>query len=190
MSIDNQPAGPDAALAAGPEFAGGAVPAGEARVRDLMSATVELALSSVALTSMGASLIGMHPTDMFCLWHVTESAASAPVTSGKLGELTGLTSGAITGVIDRLEAAGFLRRERDTQDRRKLFLVPVPEKVGQIYELYAPLHETFRAAEARYDQAQQEQILDFLRNTTELMRETVANLRQARKEEKRNGAAG
>jgi DNA-binding MarR family transcriptional regulator len=189
VSID-QPAKPDSPPAAGPHFAGGAVPAGEARVRDLMSATVELALSSVALTSQGASLIGMHPTDMFCLWHVTESAAAEPVTSGQLAELTGLTSGAITGVIDRLEAAGFLRRERDTQDRRKLLLVPVPEKVGQIYELYAPLHETFRAAEARYDEDQQALILNFLRNTTELMRTNVKTLRQARKEERRNGAAG
>lgn len=188
MSID-QPAGPDSTPAAGPHFAGGAVPAGEARIRDLMSASAELALASVALTSTGASLIGMHPTDMFCLWHATESAASEPVTSGQLAELTGLTSGAITGVIDRLEAAGFLRRERDVRDRRKMHLVPVPEKVGQIYELYAPLHDTFRAAEAQYDEEEQALILGFLRGTTELMRQSVKSLRQARKEERRNGTA-
>ena len=47
------------------------------------------------------------------------------MTAGRLAELTGLTTGAITGVVDRLEKAGFVRRERDESDRRKVFIVPV-----------------------------------------------------------------
>jgi DNA-binding MarR family transcriptional regulator len=60
------------------------------------------------------------------------------MTAGRLAELTGLTTGAITGVVDRLEKAGFVRRERDESDRRKVFIVPVPEKMmqmGRPYEL-------------------------------------------------------
>src|SRR5690242_19990866 len=49
------------------------------------------------------------------------------VTAGRLAEVTGLTTGAITGVVDRLEKAGFVRRERDEADRRKVFIVVVPE---------------------------------------------------------------
>ena len=188
MSID-QPAEREPARAGGGVPAVDDLPAGEARIRDLMAASTELALASVALTSAGAAMIGMHPTDMFCLWHATESAASTPVTSGQLAELTGLTSGAITGVIDRLEAAGFLRRERDTQDRRKLLLVPVPEKVGEMYALYTPLHETFRSAEAAYTPEMQAVILEFLRNTTGLMRQTLRTMRQVRKEAGRHGGA-
>src|SRR6476646_4547748 len=48
------------------------------------------------------------------------------VTAGRLAEVTGLTTGAITGVVDRLEKAGLVRRERDEADRRKVFIVIVP----------------------------------------------------------------
>ena len=60
------------------------------------------------------------------------------VTAGRLAEVTGLTTGAITGVVDRLEKAGFVRRERDENDRRKVFIVPVVERMmemGRPYEL-------------------------------------------------------
>ena len=60
------------------------------------------------------------------------------MTAGRLAELTGLTTGAITGVVDRLEKAGFVRRERDGSDRRKVFIVPVVERMmemGRPYEL-------------------------------------------------------
>ncbi len=45
------------------------------------------------------------------------------MTAGRLAEVTGLTTGAITGVVDRLEKAGLVRRERDDDDRRKVFIV-------------------------------------------------------------------
>jgi DNA-binding MarR family transcriptional regulator len=54
------------------------------------------------------------------------------MTAGRLAELTGLTTGAITGVVDRMEKAGLVRRERDSEDRRKVFIVPVPERVVEI----------------------------------------------------------
>ena len=59
------------------------------------------------------------------------------MTAGRLAEVTGLTTGAITGVVDRLEKAGLVRRERDPDDRRKVFIATVPEniaKVGRFYE--------------------------------------------------------
>ncbi|MCL4122381.1 UNVERIFIED_CONTAM: hypothetical protein GTU68_019850, partial [Idotea baltica] len=49
---------------------------------------------------------------------------SENVTPGQLVQATGLTSGAITGVVDRIERAGYIKRERDTNDRRRVFLVP------------------------------------------------------------------
>ena len=58
------------------------------------------------------------------------------MTAGRLAELTGLTTGAITGVIDRMEKAGFVRRERDDSDRRKVFIAPVPENAGEIGRFY------------------------------------------------------
>jgi len=82
-----------------------------------------------------ADRAGISASDMDCIDFVN---VEGRMTAGRLAELTGLTTGAITGVVDRLEKAGFVRRERDESDRRKVFIVPVGErmmKVGRDYEL-------------------------------------------------------
>jgi DNA-binding MarR family transcriptional regulator len=84
---------------------------------------------------MVADRAGISSADMDCIDFVN---VEGRMTAGRLAELTGLTTGAITGVVDRLEKAGFVRRERDESDRRKVFIVPVLEKmrqVGRPYEL-------------------------------------------------------
>src|SRR3979409_163910 len=58
------------------------------------------------------------------------------VTAGRLAEVTGLTTGAITGVVDRLEKAGLGRLERDDNDRRKVFIAIVPENIAKIGKFY------------------------------------------------------
>jgi len=63
-----------------------------------------------------SEITGMHPTDIKCLDFLMEVRIS---TAGKLAEITGLTTGAITAVIDRLEKTGFIKRETDINDRRK-----------------------------------------------------------------------
>ena len=154
---------------------------------ELMSANLDVALAAVALTSAGAALKGMHTTDWFCLWHIAEAAGAQPFALGQLAELTGLTAGAITGVVDRLEAAGFVRRERDPDDRRRWLVQVEPHRQAEIYELYAPLLAGFQSVEGRYDVQQREAILDFLRNTSALMRGQVRSLREARQGEARQG---
>ena len=71
------------------------------------------------------------------------------MTAGRLAELTGLTTGAITGVIDRMEKAGFVRRERDASDRRKVFIALVPERVMEIGRAYGPLKRAMEKQAAR-----------------------------------------
>ena len=153
---------------------------GGAAASELMSANLEVALAAVALTSAGAAVKGMHTTDWFCLWHISEAAGVQPFALGQLAELTGLTAGAITGVVDRLEAAGFVRRERDPDDRRRWLVQVEPDRQAEIYELYAPLLSGFHSVESRYDDQQREAILDFLRNTSALMRGQVRTLREAK----------
>ena len=69
-----------------------------------------------------ADRLGMNSTDLECLDHISRG----PVTAGRLAKLTGLTTGAITGVIDRLERAGLARRRRDADDRRKTLVSMLP----------------------------------------------------------------
>jgi DNA-binding MarR family transcriptional regulator len=86
-----------------------------------------------------------------------------PLTPGRLAELSGLTTGTVTGVIDRLEDAGFVRRERDATDRRKV-IVTLDE--GHLWRKMAPLYagqaENLAAVAGSYDAEQLEVILDFL----------------------------
>jgi DNA-binding MarR family transcriptional regulator len=72
--------------------------------------------------------VGLNPTDLgsLCLLLL-----HGPAPAGRLAELTGLTTGAVTGVIDRLEKGGFVRREVDAADRRKVIVVPDPARVDR-----------------------------------------------------------
>src|SRR5205085_2218293 len=72
-------------------------------------------------------------------------AHSGPITAGELAQRTGLTTGAITGVIDRLAAAGFVRRAADPNDRRRVIIEPLP---GRIQRQIGPLFESIARAMA------------------------------------------
>jgi DNA-binding MarR family transcriptional regulator len=85
-----------------------------------------------------------------------------PLTPGRVAELTGLTSGTVTGVLDRLERGGFVRRERDAADRRKVHVVPVPEAMVPLTEHYRPQAEHLADVLGRRDADQLRVIADFL----------------------------
>lgn len=85
-----------------------------------------------------AARLGINPTDLKCL---EIAAGEEALTPTRLAELAGLTTGAITGVLDRLEESGFVRREPDPHDRRRLVVRAVPEGVARIAALYGPLLE-------------------------------------------------
>ena len=85
-----------------------------------------------------ANVAGISGSDLECLDFLN---LEGRVTAGRLAEVTGLTTGAITGVVDRLEKAGLVRRERDEADRRKVFVVVVPEAVARIGQFYLPMQQ-------------------------------------------------
>jgi DNA-binding MarR family transcriptional regulator len=80
-----------------------------------------------------ADYAGISSSDLECLDFLNLEGRA---TAGRLAEVTGLTTGAITGVIDRLEKAGFVRRERDENDRRKVFIALIPQNIARIGALY------------------------------------------------------
>lgn len=105
-----------------------------------------------------AGKLGMNSTDLECLDHIVRG----PVTAGRLAELTGLTTGAITGVIDRLERLGFVRRESDPNDRRKTVVRALPAVLERIAPLFKPMERAAMAALSRYRDGELALILDFL----------------------------
>src|SRR6185295_19572349 len=88
------------------------------------------------------------------------------MTAGALANLTGLTTGAITGVVDRLERAGMARRVPDPDDRRRVKLEVTPEFYARADTLWGPLKADWESTLAeRFSAAELERIIEFLRAT-------------------------
>ncbi|MCI2237269.1 MarR family transcriptional regulator [Paenibacillus sp. TRM 82003] len=110
---------------------------------------------------------GLHPTDMRALLHVMRREGEGdPMTTGELATALGLTSGAATGVVDRLERAGHLRRERDTADRRKVHLRFGEHGAAVAVEFFGPLGRRSDELMARYDDAELDVVRRFLGDMT------------------------
>ena len=105
-----------------------------------------------------ADRAGISASDMDCMDFLN---LEGRMTAGRLAELTGLTTGAITGVIDRLEKAGLVRRERDESDRRKVFIAVVPETAAKIGRLYVPMQQAMHRLWSRYSEEELRLLLRF-----------------------------
>jgi DNA-binding MarR family transcriptional regulator len=134
--------------------------AGVNELTDEIRSSVLRIVSEVCLHEHATSQrLGVGPTDLRFL---TLLDVHGPLTPGRLATLTGLTTGSVTGVIDRLERAGFVGRERDGSDRRKVRVVPLPETSAR---LAAERHDRIGVLDAalqRRDRAELEVIAQFL----------------------------
>jgi DNA-binding MarR family transcriptional regulator len=105
-----------------------------------------------------AQRLGINSTDLECLDLVV---LRGPITAGALAAATGLTTGAITGVIDRLERAGFALRERDPDDRRKVLVRAQSSAVDRIAPMFEPMQRAAMTALAPYRDDELALLLDF-----------------------------
>src|SRR4029078_593998 len=94
-----------------------------ALMQELENALRRSSAQGVIFGQTVANTVGISGSDLECLDFLN---LEGRVTAGRLAEVTGLTTGAITGVVDRLEKAGLVRRERDPAGRREGFIVVVP----------------------------------------------------------------
>ncbi len=120
-----------------------------------------------------AGRLGMNSTDLECLDHVLRG----PVVAGALAQATGLTTGAITGVIDRLERAGLVRRERDSIDRRKILVRALPAVEERVAPLFEPMERAAMAALSRYRDDELALLLDFLTRARDAALTAMVELR-------------
>src|SRR3979490_309346 len=114
-----------------------------------------------------ADRAGVSSSDLECLDFLN---LEGRVTAGRLAEVTGLTTGAITGVVDRLEKAGFVRRERDENDRRKVFIPPNPANIAKIGAFYEPLQRAVWKDWATYSDDELLLLLRFAAQSYETLR--------------------
>jgi DNA-binding MarR family transcriptional regulator len=127
-----------------------------------------------AFDNLAAERLGVNRTDLHCLNAIENSGG---LTAGRLASEVGLTTGAVTGVIDRLERAGFARRVPDPDDRRRVKLEVTPEFYARADRLWGPLKADWESTLAhRFSGAELERIIEFLRATNEIARRHLDRL--------------
>lgn len=112
-----------------------------------------------------AEALGVNRTDARCLDVLDNEGA---MTAGRLAERLGLTTAAVTAVIDRLEAKGYVKRVRDEQDRRRVNVEVTPLLRERTAAIWGPLGEEGTEALMRYSRHQLETLLAFFEASREI----------------------
>ncbi len=122
-----------------------------------------------------ADLLGLYITDHKCLDFIYRFGA---MPAGRLAELTCLTTGAVTGIIDRLEEAGYVRRTNDSKDRRRTIVEPIRDKKfeSKIDVIFRPLHERMHKLLFSYSDSELAFLLDVMTKSVELTHEESKKL--------------
>lgn len=157
-----------------PRKAKGASAEREQLMARLQQAGPRMATDAVLLHQTVADRLGLHVTDLRCLQRLGETG---PVTAGELVASTGLTTGAITRMLDRLERAGFVRREHDREDRRRVIVQPVAERVAEIGPLYAGMARAYTDLIAHYTDDQLALFVDLFERLHQMTAQVTAELR-------------
>ncbi len=120
-----------------------------------------------------ADTVGLNRTDMRVLDIVDRAGR---LTAGQIARQTGLTTGAVTTVIDRLEKAGHARRVRDTEDRRRVYVELTDEARANAARFYAEHARLAEALYERYSEPELELLLEFVRVGREFNERKAAEL--------------
>ena len=152
-------------------------PARRAELSDaVLVAGRSLGNSSSMLLAACADRLGLHSTDWGCVLLLNE-ALPEPLTAGQLAELTGLTTGAVTGVLDRLEGGGFVSRARDPGDRRRVVVRLLPESMARIGPMFEGLIADMRALHDDYSDEELAVFADMVARSSEILRTHARRIR-------------
>jgi DNA-binding MarR family transcriptional regulator len=119
--------------------------------RELIFGVLDLSIDIDGVGRAAAPLIGINQTDLICLNMLYRRGA---MSAGQLAATVGLTGGAMTTVIDRLERGGYVRRRGDAADRRRVLVEADPEAARRAFALFDDLLE--RIAELSGDYSDEE----------------------------------
>ncbi|MFB7183107.1 MarR family winged helix-turn-helix transcriptional regulator [Streptomyces sp. NPDC056257] len=123
-----------------------------------------------------AQRLGLNVTDLTCLGHIL-GAGDTPLAAGDLAELVDLTTGAVTGVLNRLERAGYARRRPDPSDRRRVRVVAEPEAAARVIAVYQPFYDRLGALFADYTPDEVAVIADWFERAAVEVRAHCAQVR-------------
>jgi DNA-binding MarR family transcriptional regulator len=117
-----------------------------------------------------AASLGLYNNDFISLDILRETG---PITAGELSKKTGLATGSITALVDRLEKIGYVRRENDPNDRRRVIIVPEYESKEEIRHTYESLHQAMLQLASSYKQEELALISQFLHNASTVLEEQI-----------------
>jgi DNA-binding MarR family transcriptional regulator len=138
---------------------------------ELQQAMQRSTMWTVLLHHTVASKAGINVTDAQC---INLLSLDGPMTPGQLAQSMGITTGgAITAVVDRLEKAGFVKRTRDADDRRKVIVELIPDSLDRISGYFEPIAESTMERFSSYTDEQLHFLLDFARSNNEAMPDII-----------------
>jgi DNA-binding MarR family transcriptional regulator len=140
----------------------------------------ELSTRTVIFHHLIGERLGLNPTDHKCLDVIIRNRT--PMTASQLAEETGLSTGAITGVVDRLEKAGYVRRKRDQSDRRLVFINPLLDRaMVKLSPIFDPIKQASRRLYSKYSDEELVIILDFVINCNKMTQDITTNMKMENK---------
>lgn len=128
----------------------------------------EYGIGSVLFRHVIGEKLGVNVTDMECLGLIFLKGLATPT---ELGRYAGLSSGATTAMLDRLEKSGLIERRPNPNDRRSTLIVIVQEMAAKIGPLFASLREAQDALLSSYSEAELEVLADFFRRSVVMWEE-------------------
>jgi len=153
--------------------------AGKSRRRELLNKLWELgrmmSTQTVFLHQAIAQSAGLNATDTKCIDLILRAPGGA-VTAGQLSDMTGLTTGAITHILDRLEKRQFIERVRDTQDRRKVFIRVRAESLKPLMPKYEAIGRAYMSLAEQYGTQDLELICGYLEKSAAISERELANM--------------
>ena len=141
---------------------------------DVIRAGRSLGQASAMINHAVAERLGLHPTSWECLALLLEHGSMTP---GRVAELMGLTTGAVTALLDRLEAAGYVRRQRDVQDRRRVIVELLPTVMRDAMPLFGPMLAEMKKLHSRYSQAELRSVAECLSGAADILRQEALRIR-------------
>ena len=134
-----------------------------------------MSTQTVFLHQAIAQSVGLNATDTKCIDLMLRGPRGS-LTAGWLSDMTGLTTGAITHILDRLEKRGFIERLRDTQDRRKIFVRVRPERLEPLLPKYEEIGKAFIKLAEQYGDRDLQVICDYLEKTSAVSEAELAKM--------------
>jgi DNA-binding MarR family transcriptional regulator len=131
----------------------------------LEEAIRKVGAQAVLISDLVATRVGINSTDLECLDLLQ---LAGPTTAGRMAAHSGLTTGATTAMIDRLERAGYVRRRRDPDDRRVVLVEVQHQCVPHIAALYERIQKDMDAVHARYSNRELAIVVRYLAEALEM----------------------